>query len=68
MGTNASAVDATCARIMGLDPRRISYLALAAGRLGPIAQGQIFQRGEAWQDLVAPFAIIDEPHLEALRS
>jgi uncharacterized protein (DUF362 family) len=68
VGTNPTAVDATCARLMGLRPRRIPYLALAAGRLGPIGAGQILQRGEAWQELVAPFAILDEPHLRSLRA
>ena len=68
VGTNPTAVDATCARIMGLEPRRISYLTLAAGRLGPINDGQILQRGEAWQNVVAPFAILDRPHLRSLRA
>jgi uncharacterized protein (DUF362 family) len=68
IGTNPTAVDATCARIMDLDPRRVSYLAMAVGRLGPIAAGQIVQRGEPWQDLVAPFAMRDASHLQSLRA
>ncbi len=47
MGTNLPAVDATCTRIMGLDPWRIAYLAGASGRLGPIAEPHIAQRGES---------------------
>ena len=47
MGTNLPAVDATCARLMGIDPRRVAYLAAASGRLGPIAERHIRQRGEA---------------------
>ena len=34
MGRNLTAVDATCARIMGIDPFRVKYLAAADGRLG----------------------------------
>ena len=47
MGTNLPAVDATCTRLMGLDPWRISYLAEASGRLGPIAESHIAQRERA---------------------
>jgi uncharacterized protein (DUF362 family) len=68
VGANLSAVDATAARIMGLVPERVSYLSLAADRLGPIAESRIIQRGERWQDLVSPFAILDEPHLTPLRA
>jgi uncharacterized protein (DUF362 family) len=46
MGANPVAVDATCARIMGIDPKRIPYLHHASGRLGPIEEGAIEQRGE----------------------
>ena len=62
------AVDATVARIMGLEPTRVSYLALAARRLGPIAETLIHQRGERWQDVADPFEIIDEAHLQPLRA
>jgi uncharacterized protein (DUF362 family) len=68
IGTNPTAIDATCARIMDFDPRGISYLAMAAGHLGPLAAGQIVQRGESWQDLVAPFTMLDLPHLRPLRA
>ena len=46
MGTNLPAVDATCARLMQIDPARVGYLAAASGRLGPIAERHIRQRGE----------------------
>ena len=62
IGPNAAAVDATAARIMNLRPENISYLALAANRLGPIDDAHIEQCGEHWQDLVKPFSIIDTPH------
>src|SRR5262249_32289797 len=43
MGTNLTAVDATMARIMEIDPRQIPYLAGASGRLGPISERHIHQ-------------------------
>ncbi len=66
IGPNLPAVDATAARIMNLRPENVSYLALAADRLGPIDDRHIVQRGEHWQDLVSPFSIIDAPHLRNL--
>ncbi len=68
VGSNLPAVDATAARIIGLRPERVSYLQLAADRLGPIAEEQITQRGENWQELVSPFKILDRPHLRDLRA
>jgi uncharacterized protein (DUF362 family) len=68
IGTNPAAVDATCARIMALDPSRIGYLAIADGHLGPIRDAEIVQRGERWQELVDPFQIIDQPHIQSLRA
>lgn len=68
VGKSLPAVDATAARIMGLRPERVSYLALAADRLGPIAEDRITQRGENWQDLVSPFKILDQPYLRNLRA
>jgi uncharacterized protein (DUF362 family) len=50
MGRNAVSVDATAARLMGMDPREIGYLAGACG-LGPIEERAIMQLGER---LVAP--------------
>lgn len=67
IGTNPTAVDATAARIMGLDPARISYLQFADGRLGPIDAASIDQRGEAYEPLVSPFEMLDRPHLQQLR-
>jgi len=46
MGRNLPAVDATGARIMGIDPRKIAYLEVASNRLGPIKEKYIAQRGE----------------------
>ena len=52
---------------MQLNPARVSYLQRAAGRLGPIDERLIDQHGERWQELAAPFDILDEPHLRTLR-
>jgi uncharacterized protein (DUF362 family) len=67
VGTNLTALDATCARIMGLKPELIGYLDLAADVLGPVADWQIEQRGQPWEELRSPFAILDVPHLQRLR-
>jgi uncharacterized protein (DUF362 family) len=67
MGTNLPAVDATCARLMGIDPWRVGYLASASGRLGPISERHIQQRGEAIGGLVQRFRLLDYPSMTALR-
>jgi uncharacterized protein (DUF362 family) len=67
VGANLAALDATAARIMGLEPGRISYLALAEGRLGPLDPRLIVQRGEPWQDVASPFELLDQEHLKRLR-
>jgi uncharacterized protein (DUF362 family) len=46
MGKNLAAVDATCARIMGIDPWSIRHLKMAEGILGPIAESHVKQVGE----------------------
>lgn len=56
MGTNLPAVDATGARLMGVDPYLVPYLAGASGWLGPIAEGHIRQRGEPVAALSRRFA------------
>lgn len=68
IGLNAAAVDATCARVMGLRPERISYLHLGAGLLGPVREQLIIERGEPWRRLATPFQILDKPHLSDLRA
>jgi uncharacterized protein (DUF362 family) len=67
IGLNTVAIDATLARITGFDPYRVPYLALADGRLGPISDREIVQRGERWQELANPFAIVEVPHLQGMR-
>lgn len=67
MGASLPAVDATSARLMGLEPRRMGYLAGASGRLGPIAEANIRQRGEPIAALARPFRLVDHPSLTRLR-
>jgi uncharacterized protein (DUF362 family) len=68
MGTNLPAVDATCARLMGINPWRIDYLAAASGRLGPIAQRHIQQRGEPIASMAQRFELLDRARFAALRA
>ena len=68
LGTNLAAVDATAARLIGLEPSQIEYLALASGRLGPIAERHITQRGEPIAALRQRYALVDHPALTALRA
>jgi uncharacterized protein (DUF362 family) len=47
MGTDLAAVDATCCRLMQLDPEKVGYLVMAhRKKLGAIAEGQVAQLGE----------------------
>ncbi len=67
MGTNLPAVDATAARLMDFDPQDIVYLAVASGRLGPIAQRHIQQRGEPIASLASHFELLDHPAMKQFR-
>jgi uncharacterized protein (DUF362 family) len=60
MGSDLAAVDATCCRIMGIDPARVGYLQQAADRLGVIEESRIEQRGEAIAGLRTNFELIKE--------
>lgn len=68
VGADVPAVDATIARIMGLDPTKVEYLALARRRLGEINDDYIEQRGDRWQSHLSPFQILDKPHLQKLKA
>ncbi len=46
MGTDPVAVDATCARVIGLDPAKLLYLRMASRFLGVIDADRIDHRGE----------------------
>jgi uncharacterized protein (DUF362 family) len=59
MGTNLPAVDSTCARLMGIDPMKIPYLAAASGVIGSVRAENILQRGEVIGSLMTNFKLID---------
>ena len=64
MGRNLPAVDATCARIMGVNPRKVKYLSKAAKTLGPIKDSLILQRGEDWRSVQTDFQLLDHIHAQ----
>jgi uncharacterized protein (DUF362 family) len=59
MGRNLAAVDATCCRIMGIDPYKVSYLERADNWLGPISEAAIEQRGETITSVRTNFNLIE---------
>lgn len=58
MGADVVAVDATCCRIMGIDPSRVEYLALGSS-LGHARANAIEQRGETVQSVRTNFQLIE---------
>lgn len=67
MGHDLVAVDATCCRLMKIDPDKLGYLVLGhAKRLGRIRADEIPQLGEAIDALAQPFAQV--PHFQHLRA
>ncbi len=68
IGPNLPAVDATCCRLMGIDPLKLPYLAVASGRLGPVQERHIEQRGEPVAALRTDFALAPGiPAFEGIR-
>ena len=63
-GADPVAVDATCCRIMGLDPHKIGYLQLTASQ-EQLREEMIPQRGESIAAVAVPFAVL--PQFESLR-
>ena len=59
MGSDLVAVDATCCRIMGINPEKVDYLRLTAD-LGHVRTNRIEQRGESIASVRTNFALIDE--------
>jgi uncharacterized protein (DUF362 family) len=59
MGRNLAAVDATCCRIMGIDPYQVSYLERADNWLGPISERAIEQRGDLIASVRTNFNLIE---------
>jgi hypothetical protein len=62
MGDDPVAVDATCARVMGLVPERIGYLERAGLLLGHVKEEKIEQIGERIARVRTPFRVIDAFH------
>jgi uncharacterized protein (DUF362 family) len=61
MGTDLVAVDATCCRLMQLDPAQVHYLALGRDRkLGRLGETEIQQLGEPIAGLAQPFETLPE--------
>ncbi len=59
LGNDSVAVDATCCRVMGLNPSRVKYLARAGTLLGHIDAEKIQQQGESIASVRKPFAVLD---------
>lgn len=61
MGCDLVAVDATCCRLMQLDPERLGYLVLGyRKKLGLVREGEIEQVGEPIASLAQPFATVPQ--------
>jgi uncharacterized protein (DUF362 family) len=65
MGADLASVDATCCRVMGIDPDRIGYLAQSDGSLGAIGATRIDIHGANLESVRTNFALPDA--LRALR-
>src|ERR1700734_1086543 len=59
LGDDPVAVDATCCRVMGLAPEKISHIAQAATLLGQLDAAKIQQLGETVASVRTPFAVLD---------
>ncbi|MEQ1868457.1 MAG: DUF362 domain-containing protein [Vicinamibacterales bacterium] len=59
MGTDLPAVDATCARLIGLDPDKMPYLKVASEFIGNIDERRIEQRGERLARFSTSFDVIE---------
>lgn len=59
LGDDPVAVDATCCRLMGLNPARVPYLARAGTMLGHIEAEKIQQRGESVSSVRTPYRVLD---------
>jgi len=66
MGHDLLAVDATCCRLMMLDPAKIAYLGRGhIKKLGRLAESDIPQLGESIASLAQPFETV--AHLTELK-
>lgn len=68
MGPDLVAVDATCARVIGLDPWKLSYLEWASRFLGVLDEARIVHRGESPSRYATRFDVVPAlQHLWASR-
>ncbi len=65
-GRDPVAVDATCCRIMGLDPAKIGYLLLTAGT-DALAEDLVPQIGEPWRSVREHFDLLPSLRYLSLR-
>jgi uncharacterized protein (DUF362 family) len=65
MGADLGAVDATCCRVMGIDPDRVGYLAESSGAFGTIDARGIDIRGASLESVRTNFALPES--MRALR-
>lgn len=66
MGSDLLAVDATCCRLMELNPERVNYLAMGhRKKLGQLSTAAIKQVGETIESLAQPFETL--PQFQPLR-
>jgi uncharacterized protein (DUF362 family) len=64
-GSDPVAVDATCCRIMKIDPMQIRYLQLAVRGESQITEDHILQIGESILSVATPFELI--PQFQRIR-
>jgi uncharacterized protein (DUF362 family) len=64
-GSDPAAVDATCCRIMRIEPSKVGYLRLSAEAGAQIGEAGIRQTGESIASVATPFAMI--PHFRSYR-
>ena len=59
-GREPAAVDATCCRIMGIDPLRLRYLRTAAEPQSLLTEAGVRQTGESLRSVAAPFELLPQ--------
>ena len=59
MGTDLVALDATCARAIGLAPERMAYISVAGEFMGNVAIDKIDQRGERLERYRTEFEVVE---------
>lgn len=60
MGSDVVAVDATCARMIGLDPSKMTYLREGGQYLGQAEASRILQRGEPLARFATIFDVVEQ--------